>query len=221
MSRSKSKTPSDERKSSSSKHKKDKKEKHKSSHHKEHHHHHKSSKKEKEKKESENGGKVEIPADINPNYKPSKIRNHWPMPTMDNELPSSSSRMNGNTPKLADNGWIPKTTQSKTKVFSGRKTSAFSRDEKFPSLTDLCIHVLQDNVRHIYECGDIPFYVLKPVMERAKAEDLMRIEEYNQYLVTETGQSSFHSKNSSICAIHKLNSAKPSQFDELFSHCTI
>ena len=140
---------------------------------------------------------------------------------MDYELPSSSSRMNGNTPKLADNGWIPKTTQSKTKVFSGRKTSAFSRDEKFPSLTDLCIHVLQDNVRHIYECGDIPFYILKPVMERAKAEDLMRIEEYNQYLVTETGQSSFHSKNLPICAIHKLNSAKPSQSDELFSHCTI
>lgn len=108
---------------------------------------------------------------------------------MDNELPSSSaSRMNGNTPKLADNGWIPKTTQSKTKVFSGRKTSAFSRDEKFPSLTDLCIHVLQANIEHIYECGDIPFYVLKPVLERAKAEDLMRIEEYNQYLVTETGQ---------------------------------
>jgi len=96
--------------------------------------------------------------------------------------------MNGNTPKLADNGWIPKTTQSKTKVFSGRKTSAFSRDEKFPSLTDLCIHVLQANIEHIYECGDIPFYVLKPVLERAKAEDLMRIEEYNQYLVTETGE---------------------------------
>ena len=184
MSRSKSKTPSDEPRKSS-KHKKDKKEKHKSRDH--HHHHHKSSKKEKKEENGSSSGasaKVEIPADINPNYKPSKIRNHWPM----SDSEPSSSRLNGNTPKLADNGWIPKTTQSKTKVFSGRKTSAFSRDEKFPSLTELCIHVLQDNVKHIYECGDIPFYVLKPVLERAKPDDLMRIEEYNQYLVTETGQ---------------------------------
>ena len=95
--------------------------------------------------------------------------------------------MNGSGPRLAEESWIPKFSQSKTKVFSGRKTSAFSRDEKFPSLKELCIHVLQDNVKHIYECGNLDFYVLKPVLERAKPEDLMRIEEYNPYLMSETG----------------------------------
>ena len=198
--RSKSKNPSnEEKKSSSSKHKKDKKEKHKSRDHKDHHrdrdrdkdrdrdHHHKehkSSKKEKKEASSENG-KVEIPLDINPNYKPSKIRNHWP-PT--ETATSSSSRMNGSAPRLAEESWIPKFSNQKTKVFSGRKTSAFSRDEKFPSLKDLCIHVLQDNVKHIYECGNLDFYVLKPVLERTKPEDLMRIEEYNPYLMSETGK---------------------------------
>jgi len=64
---------------------------------------------------------------------------------------------------------------------------AFSRDEKFPTLQDLTVHVLQDNVGRIDECGNLPYYVLKPILERGKPEDLMRIEDCNPRLMEDTG----------------------------------
>lgn len=184
MTSSKSKNPStthEEKKSSSSKHhkkdKKDKKDKHK---------HHKSSHKSKEKPVS-NG--IEIPSDINPNYKPPKIR-HFPA------AEPSNSRSNGhhfrpmaeNDDDALANIKRLKSQKFRTAVYSGKKTSAFSSDEKFPSLSDLCIHVMQDHVHLIDQCGDAPFDLLKPVLERAKPNDLMRIEEYNPRLTEDTGK---------------------------------
>jgi len=40
----------------------------------------------------------------------------------------------------------------------------------------------------IAECGGLPFHVLEPVLERAKPETLLTIEEYNPYLVEDTGK---------------------------------
>merc|ERR1712086_69492 len=80
-----------------------------------------------------------------------------------------------------------KSDRNRTAVYSGRKTSAFSQHEKFPSLIQLCVHVLQDNVSRIDECGNLPYEMLKPILERGKPEDMMRIEDYNPRLMEDTG----------------------------------
>ena len=45
-----------------------------------------------------------------------------------------------------------------------------------------------ENVDQIDECGNLDYTVLKPVLERAKPDDLMRIEEYNPKLMDDTGE---------------------------------
>ena len=192
---SKSKIPFEERNSSSSSsknhhnhHKKDKKEKHKesdkkenqrdkseksSSHHK-HHKSHKSSSSSKDKQASEvssngsshsasnNGSNIEIPTDINPNYKPPKVRQRY-----SNQQPLQPSSANTNPHIRNGNGSL--------------------QHEKFPSLIQLCVHVLQDNVSRIDECGNLPYEMLKPILERGKPEDILRIEDYNPRLMEDTG----------------------------------
>ena len=64
--------------------------------------------------------------------------------------------------------------------------SAFS--DSVPSLFQLCIHVLQEHVDDIAECGGLPFDILEPVLERAKPDALMTIEDYNPYLMEDTGK---------------------------------
>ena len=194
---SKSKIPSEEKNSSSSSsknhhghHKKDKKEKHKesekkekqrdkseksSSHHK-HHKSHKSSSSSKDKQAAEvssngsslSGGNIEIPTDINPNYKPPKVRQSY-------SLQQPLQPLSANTNPHIRNG-------------NGQKTSAFSQHEKFPSLIQLCVHVLQDNVSRIDECGNLPYEMLKPILEIGKPEDIVRIEDYNPRLMVDTGE---------------------------------
>lgn len=39
----------------------------------------------------------------------------------------------------------------------------------------------------IEECGHLPFDLLKPVLERATPNTLAKIEEYNPYLMEDTG----------------------------------
>ena len=57
-----------------------------------------------------------------------------------------------------------------------------------PSLHELCIHVLQENVDSIEECGGLPYDVMKPVLERASPDTLSNIEECNVYLMEDTGE---------------------------------
>ena len=81
-----------------------------------------------------------------------------------------------------------KSNRNRTAVYSGKKTSVFySPDEPFPTLKDMCILILQENVDRIDECGNLDYKVMKPVLERAKPDDLMRIEEYNPKLMDDTG----------------------------------
>jgi len=51
----------------------------------------------------------------------------------------------------------------------------------------MCIRILQENVDRIDECGNLDYKVLQPILERAKPDDLMRIEEYNPKLMDDTG----------------------------------
>ena len=105
----------------------------------------------------------------------------------------SSGLQNEKTQMEADDDAITvmianaKSGRNRTAVYSGRKTATFSQHEKFPSLIQLCVLVLQENVSRIDECGNLPFEMLKPIMERGKPEDMMRIEDCNPRLMEDTG----------------------------------
>ena len=86
-----------------------------------------------------------------------------------------------------------KSGRNRTSVFSGKKSSSFyALDEPLPTLKDMCIRILQENVDRIDECGNLDYKVLQPILERAKPDDLMRIEEYNPKLMDDTGKIRIH-----------------------------
>lgn len=148
---------------------------------------------------------IEIPSDINPNYKPPKVRQRYSdqQPSQPSTANTNPHIRNGNGSSLQNNEKSKmetdddaitvmianaKSGRNRTAVYSGRKTSAFSQHEKFPSLIQLCVHTLQDNVSRIDECGNLPYEMLKPILERGKPEDMMRIEDYNPRLMEDTGE---------------------------------
>ena len=44
-----------------------------------------------------------------------------------------------------------------------------------PSLQEICVRTLQENVDDIAECGGLPYSILKPVLERALPPTLMQV----------------------------------------------
>ncbi|KAI5713104.1 hypothetical protein M8J76_004647 [Diaphorina citri] len=71
----------------------------------------------------------------------------------------------------------------RTKVFSGSRVTL----TKVPSLYDSCIRILQENIDSLEYTGGVPYDILKPVLERATAEQLYQLEHYNPYLMEDTG----------------------------------
>ena len=71
---------------------------------------------------------------------------------------------------------------NRTKVFSGNKQQQRS---DIPSLYEMCIRILQENIDFLETTGGVPFDILRPVLERAKPEQLSNIEYYNPYLLEE------------------------------------
>ncbi|XP_059471824.1 transcription elongation factor B polypeptide 3 isoform X2 [Neocloeon triangulifer] len=74
---------------------------------------------------------------------------------------------------------VLKNKNQRTKVYSGMK--AFHGE--VPTLQDLCIKILQDNVDAFEHVGSVPFFLLEPVFSRANASQLARIEHYNPQFV--------------------------------------
>jgi transcription elongation factor B polypeptide 3 len=70
---------------------------------------------------------------------------------------------------------------NRTRVYSGNRTA-----KAVPSLFEMCIRVLQENIEFLESTGGVPFDILRPVLERAKPEQLCNIEYYNQYLIEES-----------------------------------
>lgn len=68
-----------------------------------------------------------------------------------------------------------KRARGKTAVFSGTRHPS----EVVPRLEELCIQKLMNNVNRIEDVGDVPFYVLKPLLEKITVSQLKRIESYN------------------------------------------
>lgn len=71
----------------------------------------------------------------------------------------------------------------RTKVYSGVKTGALMQ---VPTLHELCIRILQKNIDALEYTGGVPFEILKPVIERASAQQLFTFEHYNPYLMEDT-----------------------------------
>ena len=72
---------------------------------------------------------------------------------------------------------------NRTKVFSGNKQQQRS---DIPTLYEMCIRILQENIDFLETTGGIPFDILRPVLERAKPNQLANIEYYNPYLLEES-----------------------------------
>lgn len=70
----------------------------------------------------------------------------------------------------------------RTKVFSGNKSSLTN----IPTLYELCIRVLIDNIEALEVTGGVPYYIIKPVLERATPDQLFMLEHYNPYLIEDT-----------------------------------
>ncbi|XP_020279484.1 transcription elongation factor B polypeptide 3 [Pseudomyrmex gracilis] len=73
----------------------------------------------------------------------------------------------------------------RTKVYSGNKPTA-RYGAKVPTLYELCLRVLMDNIDALEYTGGVPYDILKPVLERASAEQLFTLEHYNPYLIEDT-----------------------------------
>lgn len=73
---------------------------------------------------------------------------------------------------------------NRTRVYSGNR-----QVKTVPavfSLFEMCIKVLQENMDYITETGGVPFDIMKPVLEKARPEQLQEIEYYNPYLLEES-----------------------------------
>lgn len=70
---------------------------------------------------------------------------------------------------------------NRTRVYSGNRVQ-----RAVPSLFEMSIRVLQENIDYLECTGGVPFDILKPVLERAKPEQLSVIEYYNPYLLEES-----------------------------------
>ncbi|GLV44199.1 Elongin A [Carabus blaptoides fortunei] len=72
----------------------------------------------------------------------------------------------------------------RTKVYSGNKTNW----GYVPTLFNLCVRSLQDNIDSLEFTGGVPYEILKPVLERATANQLLNAEYYNPYLIEESDE---------------------------------
>ncbi|XP_050485665.1 transcription elongation factor B polypeptide 3 isoform X2 [Bombus huntii] len=70
----------------------------------------------------------------------------------------------------------------RTKVYSGNKSGYTT----VPTLFEICTRVLIENIDALEFTGGVPFDIIKPVLERATADQLFMLEHYNPYLVEDT-----------------------------------
>ena len=101
-------------------------------------------------------------------------------------------------------------------VYSGAKRSGYFGS--VPSLQEICVRTLQENVDDIAECGGLPYSILRPIFERASPPTLMQIEEYNPYLMEDTGElwERFVHKN-----FPKNKREEMETWREVFERCTL
>ncbi|TGZ47471.1 uncharacterized protein Eloa isoform X1 [Temnothorax longispinosus] len=70
----------------------------------------------------------------------------------------------------------------RTKVYSGNKVGYTS----VPTLYEMCIRVLIENIDALEFTGGVPYDILKPILERATPDQLFMLEHHNPYLIEDT-----------------------------------
>ena len=105
--------------------------------------------------------------EISPNYRP---------------LPSNLNPVNRKFEEDKSLSEVIYSKNMRTKVFSGNKTGY----PTVPSLSDVCIRVLIENIDALEVTGGVPFYIIKPVLERANPDQLYMLEHHNPYLIEDT-----------------------------------
>merc|ERR1712013_486036 len=155
---------------------------------------------------SANGAGPSLIPDISPHYKggnsllPDISPVYQPPPRPSNPILSAEPRRKEKAPGNHEGGdaeTFAIILENKAKgmgaLYSGQARTGFSLRDKHgnikevPRLYDQCIQVLKDNVDSIDETGNLPFDILKPVLEQASIKTLMHIEECNPYLMEDTG----------------------------------
>ncbi|XP_027201065.2 uncharacterized protein LOC113795079 [Dermatophagoides pteronyssinus] len=76
--------------------------------------------------------------------------------------------------------------KGRTQVYAG--SSKVVTVPKVYRLQDICIKVLMNHVNKIYEVGDLPYFILKPVFAKCTVQQLRRIEHYNPQLLEDTDE---------------------------------
>ncbi|GIY74977.1 elongin-A [Caerostris extrusa] len=66
--------------------------------------------------------------------------------------------------------------KERTNVYSGRKSLYYT---EVPTLFECCTQVLIENIDAIEYLGDVPYFLLKPVLERCTPNQLYDIENFN------------------------------------------
>uniref|UniRef100_A0A2M4AL32 Putative transcription elongation factor b polypeptide 3 n=1 Tax=Anopheles triannulatus TaxID=58253 RepID=A0A2M4AL32_9DIPT len=121
---------------------------------------------------------------ISPNYRPMPL-NQTVMDCV--FLGGSQGGGRGQRRPLTEEEALGQSMQSKnmrTKVYSGMKSTNVKG--VIPTLYDLCIRLLQDHIDELGATGGIPFYILKPVLERATPNQLLHLEHYNPQFVEDS-----------------------------------
>jgi transcription elongation factor B polypeptide 3 len=121
----------------------------------------------------------DIPNDVSiPDYRPLPL-NHAIKDYIENNFGSFESR---HAKKIDEAAQFNSSKANRTKVFSGNSKTR----TEIPKLFDMCIRILQENIDFLECTGGVPFEILKPVLERAKPDQLSVIEYYNPYLLDES-----------------------------------
>ncbi|CAH0553196.1 unnamed protein product [Brassicogethes aeneus] len=76
------------------------------------------------------------------------------------------------------------TKNQRTKVYSGNKVT----NGIVPSLFELCVRILQDNLDALEYTGGVPYSILKPILDKANPDQLYMMEHHNPYLIEDTDE---------------------------------
>ncbi|VDN30445.1 unnamed protein product [Gongylonema pulchrum] len=113
-------------------------------------------------------------ADTAKPFKPKKFKvdnNHWKSSKVDANYKPSKVLNFEPTPKERQSGITVH------KIYAGRPKGDLLKE--VPTLQNLCVKVLIANIDAIYEVGDTPYFLLKPVLEKCSVDQLTLIEKRN------------------------------------------
>lgn len=126
-----------------------------------------------------------LEAELSLDFVPTISNNYKPMPlnpiVMDCVFFNNKPQKKFMTDEEALGASISSKTM-RTKVYSGTKSFI----TVVPPLLELCIRILQKNIDALEYTGGVPFDILKPILDRASAEQLFNFEHYNPYLMDDS-----------------------------------